>query len=107
MCFASDWPVADVSVLRGLQASQTRQPYGPDCADERLALMDSLRAYTAGGAWAAHLEGVTGCLRVGLAADLVLLGGDIESVEAGGISGLGITLTVCGGQITHQAPEIA
>jgi len=107
VCFASDWPVTDVSVLRGLQASQTRVPYGADCRDERLGLMDSLRAYTAGGAWAAHLEGVTGCLRVGLAGDLVLLGGDIEAVKAGGIAGLGIALTVCGGEITYQVPEAA
>jgi len=107
VCFASDWPVTDVSVLRGLQASQTRQPYGPDCTDERLGLMQALRAYTAGGAWAAHLEGVTGCLRVGLAGDLVLLGGDIEAVDASGIADLGIALTVCGGQITHQTAEIA
>ena len=107
VCFASDWPVADVSVLRGLQASQTRLPYGPDCADERLGLMDSLRAYTAGGAWAAHMEGVTGCLKPGLAGDLVLLGGDIEAVAAKGIADLGIALTVCGGRITHQAPEFA
>ncbi len=107
VCFASDWPVTDVSVLRGLQASQTRRPYGPDCTDERLGLMESLRAYTTGGAWAAHLDSVTGCLREGLAGDLVLLGGDIESVSAEGIADLGIALTVCGGRITHQAAEIA
>jgi len=107
VCFASDWPVTDVSVLRGVQASQTRVPYGPDCADERLGLMDSLRAYTAGGAWAAHLEGVTGCLRAGLAGDLVLLGGDIEAVPAEGLADLGIALTVCDGRITHQAADFA
>ena len=107
VCFASDWPVTDVSVLRGLQASQTRQPYGPDCGNERLSLMQALQAYTAGGAWAAHLEGVTGCLRPGLAGDLVLLNGDVESVEAGRIAALGIALTVCGGGITYQAAEIA
>lgn len=107
ICFASDWPVTDVSVLRGVQASQTRQPYGPDCGDERPDLMQALHAYTAGGAWASHLEAVTGRIRIGLAGDLVLLGGDIESVGAEGISDLGIALTVCAGRITHQAPEIA
>lgn len=105
VCFASDWPVTDVSVLRGLQASQTREAYGPDCADERLSLMESLLAYTAGGAWAAHLEGVTGRLKEGLAGDLVLLGGDIEAVEPGRIADVGIALTVCGGAISHQAPD--
>ena len=40
------------------------------CAGVVLAV---LRAYTAGGAWAAHREGVTGRLVPGLAGDLVLL----------------------------------
>ena len=65
-------------MLRNIQAALTRVPYGEDCADERVGLMAVLRAYTAGGAWAAHREHVTGRLMVGLAADLVLLGGDIE-----------------------------
>lgn len=59
-------------MLRGLQAALTRQAYAGG-QDERLTRMESLYAHTTGGARAAHLEGLTGCLRVGLAADLVLL----------------------------------
>ena len=103
LAFASDWPVTDVSVMRGLQAAMTRQPY-QGCADERVSLMDSLYAYTAGGAWAAHMEGITGQLVVGLAADLVLIDGDIESVNAADLGKTGIALTIAGGQITHQGP---
>jgi predicted amidohydrolase YtcJ len=100
--YASDWPVTDVSVMRGLQAALTRVPYaGAD--DERLDLMDSLYAYTAGGAWAAYLDGLTGRLVVGLAADLVMIDGDIESVAVDQIGHMGIALTVVGGSITHQA----
>ena len=102
LAFASDWPVTDLSVLRGLQAAQTRVPYD-GALDERLGLLESLHAYTAGGAWAAHQEGLYGRLVVGLAADLVLLGGDIEAVAADQIGRVGIALTVCGGRITHQA----
>ena len=101
IAFASDWPVTDVSVLRGLQAAATRVPFVGGL-DERLSLMDSLHAYTAGGAWAAHMEGQTGTLKVGLAADLVLLDGDIESARPDAIAQLGIALTICGGTITHQ-----
>ena len=106
LAFASDWPVTDLSVLRGLQASQTRVPYD-GALDERLGLLESLHAYTAGGAWAAHQEGLYGRLIVGLAADLVLLDGDIEAVAAGDIGRMGIALTVCGGRITHQGPGFA
>lgn len=101
VAYASDWPVADVSVMRGLQAALTRVPYA-GCSDERLDLMASLCAYTAGGAWAAHMEGLTGKLRPGLAADLVLIDGDIEAVPAAQLGQTAIALTIAGGKVTHQ-----
>lgn len=102
IAFSSDWPVADVSVLRGIAAALTRQPYDGG-RDERLSLMQVLRAYTAGGAWAAHRDHVTGTLRAGLAADLVLLGSDIEATAPAAIPDLGVVLTICGGRIVHEA----
>jgi predicted amidohydrolase YtcJ len=106
IAYASDWPVTDVSVMRGLQAALTRVPYD-GAADERLDLMASLHAYTAGGAWAAHMEGVTGKLVAGLAADLVLIDGDIEAIAPHDLGKTGIALTVAGGKITHQGAGIA
>ena len=102
LAYASDWPVTDVSVMRGIQAALTRVPF-EGAADERLGLMETLRAYTAGGAWAAHLEGLTGTLREGLAADLVLIDGDIEAIPPGKIGTTGIALTVAGGRVTYAA----
>lgn len=102
LAFASDWPVTDVSVMRGIQAAMTRKPYA-GAGDERVSLMDTLYAYTAGGAWAGHLEDVTGTLRPGMAADLVMIDGDIEAIPADQIGQTGIALTVSGGRITHQA----
>ena len=100
ICFSSDWPVTDVSVLRGITAALTRAPYD-GARDERLPLTEVLHAYTAGGAWAAHRDHVTGTLRPGLAADLVLLGGDIEATDPAAIPELGVSMTICGGQIIH------
>ena len=105
LAFASDWPVSDVSVMRGIQAALTRKAYEGG-VDQRVGLMEVLHAYTAGGAWAAKLEGVTGTLRVGLAADLVLIDGDIEVIAPTDMGGTGIALTVAGGRITHQMPGI-
>lgn len=102
VAYASDWPVTDVSIMRGLQAALTRVPYGDDCADERLHLMETLHAYTAGGAWAAHWEGLTGRLVPGLAADVVVIDGDLESIPAESYGKTGIALTICAGQITFD-----
>lgn len=106
VAYASDWPVTDVSVMRGIQAALTRAPFD-GAGDERLSLMETLHAYTAGGAWAGHLDDLTGTLRPGLAADLVLIDGDIETIPADQIGATGIALTVAGGQITYQGPGFA
>jgi predicted amidohydrolase YtcJ len=105
IAFASDWPVTDVSVMRGLGASQMRKPYEGG-QDERLGLMESLHAYTAGGAWAAHHDGITGRLEPGLAADLVLIDDDVETAPVSDLGAMGIALTICGGRITHSAVEV-
>lgn len=101
LAFASDWPVTDVSVLRGLQAALTRPAYD-GAQDERITLHEALYAYTAGGAWAAHMDHITGRLVPGLAADIVMIDGDIETTAPQNIGALEIALTVAGGRITHQ-----
>lgn len=102
LAFASDWPVTDVSVLRGIQAALTRTPY-EGAADERVGLMATLHAYTAGGARAAHRDHLTGRLVPGLAADVVMLDGDIEATPPEAIGAMAVALTLCGGRLTHQA----
>ena len=105
IAYASDWPVSDVSVMRGLQASLTRKPYDSTCRDERLSRYESLYAYTAGGAWAAHCELKTGQLKPGLAADMVLIDGDIEATPADQLGQTPIALTIADGHITYDAKE--
>jgi predicted amidohydrolase YtcJ len=101
VALASDWPVTDISILRGIQAAMTRAAYEGG-VDERFTLMEVLHGYTAGGAWAAKLDDVTGTIRLGLAGDLVLLDGDIEAVSFAQIGQMGIALTVSAGRVTHQ-----
>lgn len=101
VAFASDWPITDISILRGISAALTRPTYdGAD--DQRIPLHDVLRAYTAGGAWAAHMEALTGTLKPGMAADVVVLSGDIETTAPAEIAAMSVALTVAGGRITWQ-----
>jgi predicted amidohydrolase YtcJ len=101
LAYASDWPVTDVSVMRNIQAAVTRVPY-EGAADERVDLMATLHAYTAGGAFAAHRDGLTGRLAQGLAADVVVIDGDIEAIPPANLGLTGIALTITGGRITHD-----
>lgn len=106
LAFASDWPVTDVNVMRGIQAALTRVPFD-GAGDERVGLMEILHAYTAGGAWAGHWEDVTGTLRPGLAGDLVVINGDLEALAAERVGATGIALTVAGGRVTHDSGVLA
>lgn len=98
LAFASDWPVADLNPMRGIQAALERPIYD-GASDERLELLDILAAYTRGGAYATHCETSKGQITVGYLADLVMLGGDIEAATPAQIGAMGVDLTICGGQV--------
>jgi len=103
VAFSSDWPIVPVDPLLGIQTALTRQPHLPSLPDQRLSLMEVLKAFTCNGAYAGFMEGHTGKIRAGMLADLVLLDGDIEATPPDKIAEMGITLTLCDGRITHEA----
>ncbi|HZG28824.1 MAG TPA: amidohydrolase [Ensifer sp.] len=103
IAFSSDWPIVAIDPLLGIQTALTRQPHLPGLPDHRLPLEEVLKAFTCNGAYAGHMEDRTGCLRIGMLADLVLLSDDIEATPVEQIAKLGIRMTVCDGQITHEA----
>ena len=103
VAFSSDWPIVPVDPLLGIQTALTRQPHLPSLPDQRLPLMEALKAFTCNGAYAGFMEGHTGKIRAGMLADLVLLDGDIEATPPDKIAEMGITLTLCDGRITHEA----
>ena len=103
LAFAADWPVADVNPLRCIQAALTRQPFRPDCPDERIGLMATLAAYTTGGASAEHTEGWKGRLAPGFVADIALLSADIEATPAEAVGTLTARRTLCGGRTVWAA----
>jgi hypothetical protein len=81
--------------------------YGIHCAvnapveDQRMEVEEAVRAYTLGGAFAAHEEAIKGSLTRGKLADLVVLGSDPrERPEA--ISHIPVEMTVLGGRIVFK-----
>lgn len=101
--FASDWPVADLNVMRGVHAAMVRAPYLADLPDQRFTLHEALESYTVEGAYAEHAETLKGRLQVGMFADIVVLSDDIEAVATDDIQRMVPVTTICGGKITYQA----
>ncbi|MDH6577782.1 amidohydrolase [Kitasatospora sp. MAP5-34] len=88
----SDWSVSSPNPLWGIHvavnravpvdapnapnASEDHEPRAPFYPEQALTLAQALTAYTAGSAWANHLDDVTGTVEVGKYADLVVLDRD-------------------------------
>jgi hypothetical protein len=100
--FASDWPVSDINVLRGVQAAVTRKQWADTDPDQSFTLMEALEAYTVEGAYAEFAEDRKGRIKPGYFADLVILSGDIERAAPDRIAELHPVTTVCGGRITFS-----
>src|SRR4029079_17320894 len=83
LTFGSDWPVAPVDPLGGIEAAVRRVTtdgkgvFGPG---QRITVTQAVHAYTAANAFAGFQEGKLGSLAPGKLADFVVLGSDIFQV---------------------------
>ncbi|WP_028798632.1 amidohydrolase [Streptomyces sp. 142MFCol3.1] len=104
----SDWPVSSPDPLRGIHVAVNRvspdEPGPVFLPGERIGLTDALTAYTAGSAYANHLDD-TGRVRVGALADLVVLDRDPYQGPPEAIGGTGVALTYVGGERVYAAPD--
>ncbi len=111
LAFGSDWTVAPLDPLLGMQAAVTRQTLdgkhpGGWVPEQRITVEEALRAYTSGVAYAHFREGQEGVIRVGMLADLVVLDRDI-TVPGAAIDQARVRATLLGGTVVYQAPATA
>ncbi|MGD2071818.1 MAG: amidohydrolase family protein [Gemmatimonadota bacterium] len=107
LAFGSDWTVAPLDPLLGVDAAVTRRTIdganpGGWVPEQRIGVEETLRAYTVGSARAAFAEGRTGMLTPGAAADLVVLSGDPFSLPPEQVGGLVVDRTVVGGETRYR-----
>jgi predicted amidohydrolase YtcJ len=97
----SDWPVSSPDPLAGIHVAVNRVAPGgsepPFLPGQRLGLGSALRAYTAGSAWASHLDHC-GQIRVGYHADLALLDRDPFRGPAADIAATRVLATYVAGE---------
>jgi predicted amidohydrolase YtcJ len=109
LAFGSDWTVAPLDPLAGMQAAATRQTLDgkhPDgwVPEQRITVDEALRAYTSGVAYAHFREGQEGVLRPGMLADVVVINRDITADPVGGIDQARVVATVLGGKVVYTQP---
>jgi predicted amidohydrolase YtcJ len=108
LAFGSDWPVAPLDVLAGIDAAVNRRtldgkhPNGW-FPEQRIGVADAVRAYTAGSAFAAFQEKDRGTLRAGAVADFVVLDTDVfADAERDAIAKAKVAVTVVGGRVVFE-----
>jgi predicted amidohydrolase YtcJ len=82
----SDFPVESANPFFGLHAAVTRQdhanqPRGGWRADQKMTLVEALRAFTLDAAYASHREKTLGTLETGKWADFILIDRDVFKVK--------------------------
>ena len=78
----------------------------PFLPDERLDLPAALDAFTIGAAYVNHLDGETGSLEAGKAADLVVLDRDVFDRGAGPIGDARVAATLVDGRPVYEAGSL-
>jgi len=108
LVYSSDWPAAiSVDPIRGLHCAVTRrtvdgQPPRGWVPEQRINIVDALRAYTLGGAYSSFEEGIKGRIAPGMLADVVIFSQDLFKIEPIRIHETRVVLTVFNGKVIYR-----
>lgn len=109
LTFGSDWAVAPLDPIAGIDAAVNRQtidgknPNGWQ-PQQRISVVEALRAYTSANAYAGFQEKRLGALKPGFLADFVVLSADLFSIDPHEIPKVKVLRTVIGGKERYVAP---
>jgi predicted amidohydrolase YtcJ len=104
LAFGTDWDVAPLDPLLGLEAAVTRATLdgknpGGWVPEQKISLAEAVTAYTQGSAYAEFQETVKGRIAPGMMADMVILSRDIFLLEPQHINEARVETTIAGGRI--------
>jgi predicted amidohydrolase YtcJ len=112
LAFGSDWSVAPLSPLLGIDAAVNRRTLdgkhpGGWFPEQRIRVPEAIEAYTLGAAYAGFEEKDRGSLEVGKLGDLVVLSHDVlDDAQRDAIAEARVLMTVVGGKIVYQTDEM-
>lgn len=109
LAFGSDWPVAPLNPLAGIDAAVNRRTLDgahPDgwFPEQRITVEEAIRAYTLDAAYANFAEDRLGSIVPGKLADLIVLSRDILAAEERTqMAEARVVLTIMAGRIVYEA----
>ena len=107
----SDYPISRYEPMKRLDGAVNRRARSGVVigANQRIGVEEAIKAYTVGGAYTTHEEGVKGRVVAGQFADLVVLDKDPTAIDPFGLPSVGVTMTIVGGKIVFGdgAPVVA
>ena len=104
LAFGSDWPVAPMVPLAGIDAAVTRRTWdgkhpGGWVPEQKIGVEEAVRAFTMGSAYASFEEKEKGSIEVGKLADFAVLSADIFSEAPEKIGETKVEMTVFDGRV--------
>lgn len=107
LAFGSDWNVATLNPISGIEAAVTRRTLDgkhPDgwIPEQKITVEEAVRAYTVGSAFAEYAEAKKGMIKSGMLADFVLVSDDIFEPGFARWKGTQVSLTIVDGQIVFE-----
>jgi predicted amidohydrolase YtcJ len=113
LCGGSDWPVDPLLPMRQVEmavnrtADEVYEGYPePLFAKQGISRRASIAMHTANGAFQLHQEQLSGRVRVGMAADLIVLDRDPLRAPLAKVSNSKVELTMVGGSVVHRTTRL-
>ncbi len=111
MAFGSDWSVAPLNPLLGIDAAVNRRTLDGKYPNgwfpqQKIGVAEAIEAYTLGSAYGAFQEKDRGSLQIGKLADMIVLSRDILAAsERYHITDTEVLMTIVGGKIVYGKGE--
>lgn len=110
LAFGTDWTVAPLNPMLTIYAAVTRRTIDGKNSkgwvpEQKISVEETVRAYTAGSAYAEFQENVKGTITTGKLADLVLLSRDIFKIDPKEIENVKVLLTMVDGRVVYEERE--
>ena len=111
LAFGSDWDVAPMSPLLGIAAAVTRRTLDgkhPEgwIPEQKITVVEAVRAYTYGSAYASFEEKSKGTIEPGKLADFVVLSQDIFAIDPTKIEETKVAGTIFDGKLVMTEPPL-
>jgi predicted amidohydrolase YtcJ len=110
----SDWPVDPLNPWKQIETAVRRECEPNEMLGiysgvlnpkECISLKDSIRMHTLNVSWQMHQDKVTGSIKVGKQADLIVLDQNLFKIPVGQISDTKVLLTTVGGKVVWEDPD--